>query len=190
MRLAPWLCRFASGFLAVALLQLSACSGSDTPEPAYAGCATDENWRTFDDYLRTSRLESDAANTPVWQDPAEGEIIAAASSPDFRWQPNSKNAGATEGNASCGQVQPQHLGIAPLHEPPVSGTVYDLHFVIEGTEAYRLLTTRQTARVPSELWQSWAGRQVSVSMYRAELLRNDVVQGLFQAPTLHLSVQR
>lgn len=178
-------------FAGLALLSstVMGCSGSGGLVPAYEGCATDENWRTFDDYIETDRIQSDAANLPKWLQPTTNSAPASAP-PTFSWQPSATNSGSANGNASCEKFTPTSLkpGLSPRHEPPVSGIVYDLHFAAAGTTVYRVLTTRQSATLPASTWQGLSGKQVEVTLYSAQLLRNDVAQGPFRAPPLQITV--
>ena len=62
----------------------------------------------------------------------------------------------------------------------MSGTVFDLHFDSEGTPLYRILTTRQTATVPTDTWITWAGKKITVTLYEAQLSSNEVSGGLWK----------
>lgn len=168
---------------------LIGCSGSGGSAPTFEGCASDENWRTFDDYIDTERVQNAAANVPKWLGPT-GSSASAGSPPTFSWQPTATNAGTPNGNASCEKFTAQSLkpGLSPLHEPPVSGTVYDVHFTVAGAEVYRVLTTRQTTTPPASSWLGLSGKTVEVTLYSAQLLRNDVAQGPFRATPLTLSI--
>lgn len=175
--------------------------GPGTLEPAYEGCATDENWSTFDDYESTARIKSDAGQVPTWLMPSPGVTISASAPPVFAWQPSATSTGMQDGDATCPQYQPASLhvlgsgvqggvqgGLRPLHMPPVSGTVYDLHFAANGSELYRVLTTRQRVGVAANVWSSWSGKSVTVTLYSAKMLRNEVVDGPYVAQPLNVQI--
>lgn len=173
------------------LLGAAGCHEHGTgPEPSYEGCATDENWVTFDDYISTGRTKTDAQLIPVWLEPMSGTSPASSAPPPFRFQPSQTVPGSANGDASCPQFSPQRRrGVAvPLHLAPVSGTVFDVHFAVDGTDVYRVLTTKQSVGVPSATWKSWAGKRVAVSLYKARLLNNEVAEGPFRAAALDLNV--
>jgi hypothetical protein len=179
-------------------LTLLLCAGAGChpqgtgPQPAYEGCATDENWVTFDDYIATGRAKTDAQAGPTWLEPAGGATLPSSAPPAFRFQPSPTVSGSANGDASCPQFSPQSLnrrtGLVPLHLPPVSGTVFDVHFAVDGADAFRVLTTKQSAGVPAATWKSWAGKRVAVTLYKARLLQNEVVEGPYRAAPLELSV--
>ena len=185
----------ASKLMLALLLAAAGCSHGDGNEPVYEGCATDENWRTFDDYISTSRVDGDAASSPKWLTPTNGATALASTPGSFSWQPTPSNAGSANGNASCAQFTPTSVagvaslgGLSPKHEPPVSGTVFDVHFSVAGADTYRVLTTRQAVTIPDAVWQGFVGKHVDVTLYSAQLLRNDVAQGLFRAAPLQIYV--
>ncbi|MFO0572652.1 MAG: hypothetical protein U1A78_01520 [Polyangia bacterium] len=159
------------------------------PAPAYEGCATDENWVTFDDYITTARIKTDAASSPTWLEPTSPAALSGTSAPSLRFQPSPSVPGSANGDASCPQFTPQRrAGVTPLHLPPVSGTTFDVHFAVDGADAFRVLTTRQSTSVPLAIWKGWAGKRVTVTLYSARLLKNEVVEGPFRAAPLEISV--
>lgn len=172
------------------LLGVAGCHEHGTgPEPAFEGCASDENWVTFDDYISTGRTKTDAPLVPVWLEPAASATPPSSTPPAFRFQPSQTVPGSTNGDASCPQFSPQRRrGFVALHLPPVSGTVFDVHFAVDGTDAYRVLTTKQSTGVPTAVWKGWAGKRVVVSLYKARLLNNEVAEGPFRAAPLELTV--
>ena len=154
-------------------------------EPVYEGCATDENWVTFDDYIRTDRLSTAPQTAPQWLEPAESAALDVASAPTFRFQPSATIEGSPNGDAVCPQFSPSsRSGISPQHLPAVSGTVFDVLFTLEDGPAYRVITTRQSVRLRPSLWKSWAGHRVTVTLNSARLLRNEVMAGPYRAPLL------
>lgn len=177
----------------VGLLSLAgACHGVTTLEPVYDGCATDENWRTLDDYVSGEfvRIKLDAGSVPQWLQPLGSGAVSAAAMPGFSWRPSLADAGQPNGTVTCEQYKPTRRGTGPLHLPAVSGNLYDLHFSVGGKDLYRVMTTRQQAAVPREVWATWVGKSVRVDLYRAQLLLNDVADGggPFQAQALTLTV--
>lgn len=184
--------RLSLGLPVLALIAgLSGCHEHGTgPEPSYEGCSTDENWVTFDDYISTGRTKTDAQLVPVWLEPASGATPPSSTPPTFRFQPSQTVPGTANGDASCAQFSPQRRpGVAvPLHLAPVSGTVFDVHFAVDGADVYRVLTTKQSTSVPSAVWKGWAGKRVAVSLYKARLLNNEVAEGPFRAAPLELTV--
>lgn len=167
-----------------------ACSGSPSLEPTYEGCATDENWITFDDYEKTGRVTESGSSTPLWVAPAVDATVSAAAGPGFQWQPSAGTAGTPDGSASCAQFQPTARGggLHITHLQPVSGTVYDLHFAVDGSDSYRLVTTRQRAGVPANVLSGWSGKSVTATLYSAKMLNNAVVEGPFKAAPLRFQV--
>lgn len=158
-------------------------------EPVYEGCATDENWVTFDDYIRTDRVSDEPATAPQWLEPTDGTTLNVASSPTFRFQPSATIQGSPNGDAACPQFSPSSAaGISPRHLPSVSGTMFDVLFAVEDGPAYRVLTTRQSVRVRAPLWQAWAGQRVKVTLRSARLLRNEVMAGPYRAPPLTFEI--
>jgi hypothetical protein len=102
-----------------------------------------------------------------------------------------------DGDVTCPQFQPSSLplgaplsseSLKPLHLPPVSGTVYDLHMAISGSDAYRVVTTRQRAAAPISTWSTWGGQTLTVTLYRAEMLMNEIVMGPYEASALTVQV--
>lgn len=173
----------------------AACSGSPSLEPTYEGCANDENWVTFDDYEKTGRVTETGSSIPVWMMPAVDAMVSAAAAPVFQWQPSAGNAGTPDGSASCAQFQPTALsgarggGLHITHLQPISGPVYDLHFTVDGSDAYRLVTTRQRTSVPASVLGGWSGKSVTATLYGAKLLNNEIVEGPFKAAPLRFQVK-
>lgn len=175
--------------LAAALLGLSACKGGSGIEPAYEGCVTDENTVTMDDYIATNRVKTDAQSAPQWIEPAAGTTLPSSSPASFRFQPSAASPGSPNGDATCPQFQPSARGgLTVLHLPAVSGTIFDLHFSVDGAVAYRVLTTRQSASVPASTWASWAGKRVSITLYSARMLKNEIVEGPYRAATREVQI--
>lgn len=156
----------------------------DGPEPAYEGCATDEHWILMDQAAARS-----GPGAPVWLEPGDGAALSPSLPAAFRYQPAAAAAGAPDGDVSCGHFRAPAAGDdggagpgAPRHLPPVSGTLYDLRFQVAGRTAYRVLTTRQSVRVPAATWAGWAGQEVVADLRAARLLVNQVLGDPLAAP--------
>ena len=80
-----------------------------------------------------------------------------------------------------GQDQVNHL-------PRCPAMVFDIHFSSDGLPAYRVLTTRQSVRVPGSVWKSWAGTRVSVLLYAAQLADNEIVSAVGQSDSREVLV--
>lgn len=154
------------------------------PEPAYEGCATDEHWILMD---RTAE-RGGAAGAPLWLEPGDGATLSPSLPAAFRYQPSAASAGSPDGDAACGHFRAPTAGAGdaggtgPRHLPPVSGTIYDLRFQVAGQTAYRVLTTRQSARVPAAIWAGWAGQRVQADLRAARLFFNEVLDAPVAAP--------
>lgn len=169
----------------------ASCSGPPTIEPTYEACATDENWITFDDYEKTGRMAGSGSLVPQWVAPLSGAAVPVAMPVILQWQPTAASAGTPDGDATCPQFQPaaQRRGtVQPLHLPPVSGTVYDLHLAIDGTDVYRVVTSRQRAGVPQNVFSGWSGKTVTATLYEAKMLVNSLVQGPYPSAPLPFQV--
>lgn len=167
----------------------AACGGTPTLEPTYEACATDENWISFDDYEKTGRVTTSGSMVPQWNAPAMDGAVVASSTPAFQWQPMASSAGMPDGNVSCPQFQPAaHGGLQVTHLPPVSGTIYDVHFAIDGKDVYRVVTTRQRTGVPLNLIGTWTGKTVTATLYSAKMLVNEIAEGPYQAAPLRFQV--
>jgi hypothetical protein len=162
----------------VGLMMLGALAGCGTRagasrEPdAYEGCATDEVWRTIDEVQEANQIRSDDAQAPRFLQPlAEGATLPGANPPTIEWQLSQGVAGNENGNVTCEKCPtcgtPATL-VAP-HEAPVTGTIFDLQFTASGGRSYRVLTSVQSLTVPAAVWQSWRGKQVSVTALRLSL---------------------
>lgn len=180
--------RSAVPSLGLSLLLLACSAGEGKgPEPSYEGCATDENWPTVDAAL--SGASDDSLQAPVFLAPAAADSLTSEISPQFRFQPSARDSGSDHGNASCPQYQPaSSASRAPLHLPAVSGTLFDLHVQKDGQDVYRVLTTRQSASVPLSTWRTWAGAAISVTLYRVQLDKNEIVAGPFRSAPLILHI--
>jgi hypothetical protein len=173
--------RIASLSLLFGLFALAACNANGTStlrEPDdYQGCATDENWRTFDDYELTGQVTLDDAQAPAFTNLSDGMTLAANT--ELAWNLSSTMPGKPTGDAVCTQC-PNCGPLTIQHQPPVSGDVYDLQFSTGGVLAWRALTTLQTYRLPDTEWAQLRGKPVSLRMTRLLVKLNDVESGPFQ----------
>jgi hypothetical protein len=176
-------------------LLLAGCGSPAGPrEPdEYTGCATDETWRTFDDQEPQTSVSD--AMSPVFTMPSAGATIPLAQKPVFAWNQDPNDVGAKDGDVpymdgvgGCNMCCPQfNIGaLTTLHLPPISGDAYDLQFSVGGTVVWRLNTTLQEWTPPDMTWASWAGKTVTLKVYRMTVLRNDVKQGPY-TPTAPFS---
>src|SRR4051794_11041705 len=113
-------------------LMLAGCGPSGNgPDPELTGCATDENWRTFDDQEPTGSVSDSSA--PVLTAPMSGATVPFASKPILTWTQDPNNAGAPDGDVPHGASDPctfQMGALTTLHLPPISGNVYDVQFTV------------------------------------------------------------
>ena len=159
-------------------LSLSACldhSGVGREPDEYVGCATDENWTTFDDAAEVvSGTQAPSFTMPTG--------VALPSTPVvFTWKQSASVDGSAGGDvAACDQY---NTGFTTLHEAPVSGTVYDLQFSVGGEVKHRVLTTLQKWQASPEVWSSFGGSTISVKLRRMVLLNNDRKDGPYVTTT-------
>jgi hypothetical protein len=168
MKQALFLCIFVSG-----------CSApADTVE--FTGCGTDEHQRTFDDQEPMAMVSS--GDTPTMTKPDLTQTLAFASKPVFQWTIDAVDPGKPDGDVpymdgtpGCNMCCPQFNtgALTTLHEPAVSGDVYDLRFSTGGNEVHRLITTLQEWTPDDTLWKSWKGATVTLKLYRMTLLMNE-----------------
>jgi len=187
--------RLASILVAAAVLSiLQSCDshGGTGREPdEYTGCAADEQWRLFDD--EDKNAVADATQAPILVTPATTTTRAADAPPVFSWtRAGTSNPGATLGDVphengpDCNNCCPQWNGgaLGTLHLPPISGTVYDLQFLVDGKVAWRALTTLQEYKPTAAAWAAiTAGASFDLKIVRIVVLRNDAKEGPFVAPT-------
>jgi hypothetical protein len=173
---------------AAALLVLLFAASCDSPTitPEQTGCGTDENWRTFDDTEPNATVDDTQA--PVLTQPSTDSTIPFAPKPVFAWKQSANTVGQPDGDVlhdgpSCNDCCPQYNtgALTTLHEPPISGDVYDLQFFDGGKLIYRVITTLQEWTAPDDTWSSWRGKTLTLKIYRAALLENDVKEGPFVA---------
>ena len=164
-------------------LGVAACSGGPQipREPdEYVGCATDENWQTFD---TTPDTVSDS-QSPLITAPAANASLSSSAPPTFSWQMSSTMVGTPAGDVamSCAQW---NEGFTELHLPPISGDVYDLQFSFDGAVQHRALTTLQQWTASAETWQKMDGHKISFALRRMTLVDNEPQGGPYiaTAPT-------
>ena len=161
----------------IALLMAAGCSSK--LEPEYTGCGTDENWVTFDDNEKFSTVDDTQA--PLVTMPAAGASVAVAAL-KLTWQQDPNDVGAPDGDVPHDANEcPQYTtgGLTTLHEPPISGNVYDLQFSVGGTLVHRLVTTLQEWAPDAADTGKFTGKTVSLKIYRMSVLRNDPKEGPF-----------
>ena len=175
------------GFLITILL--AGCGGTTMAhrEPdEYTGCGTDEHWRIFDDNEPTAIV--DDTRGPTITQPDVTTTIAYSPKAIFQWNQDSNDPGASDGDVpymdgigGCNACCPTFStgALTSLHLPSISGDIYDLQFYIDGNDIHRVVTTLQEWTAPDELWLSWKGKSVSLKIYRATVLVNQLKAGPF-----------
>ncbi len=63
-----------------------------------------------------------------------------------------------------------------------------MHFAVDGVDVYRVFTSRQRTAVPTSTLTTWAGKTVTVTLYAAKLLVNEIAEGPYQAAPLQIKV--
>ena len=176
-----------TAILFASLCCVAGCSGGNTGrEPdEYTGCSTDETWRTFEDQEPTATV-SDAMAALVTK-PAAGASVSASSQLVIAWQQDANDVGMPGGNIAATDstcvTQYNQGSLGTLHLPPISGDAYDLQFVVDGSVAWRVITTLQEWGSPPGRLDAWKGKTVTLKMWHMAVLRNDVKQGPFIATT-------
>ena len=153
----------------------------------YEGCATDENWRTFDEQQNAGLVKVDDAQAVSFLPPVrDGASVPFANKPTFKWQPSPTLTGKMNGDATCTANCTLCGGMTPCtlcgeHDPPVSGDDYDLQFSIGGMVVFRVLTTLQFFTPSDAVWGSFRGKTVSLVTTRMHLKVNEVDEGPYRA---------
>jgi hypothetical protein len=169
--------------LVVALALVGACSSPNIlREPdEFVGCATDENWRTFDDQQHNA-VVADATAPAVTQPNLTAPVPAKSV---FKWNQDPNDPGMDTGDVphdgpGCNNCCPEYnIGaLTTAHLPPISGNVYDLQFSSGDKVVYRVMTTLQEWTAPDAVWASWKGQSLSLRIYRMQLLSNDLRPGV------------
>jgi hypothetical protein len=155
-------------------------TGAGREPDEYTGCGTDETWRTFSDQEPVGT--KDDTQAPVVTAPAKGTTVSAAAVLLMTWQQDPNDPGALDGDVptdpnSCPEFN--RGAIMPMHLPPISGNAYDLQFTVDGTVAWRVITTLQQWQPAQATLDGWKGKTVSLQMWRMSVLRNDVKAGPF-----------
>jgi hypothetical protein len=156
----------------------------------YTGCATDEHWRTFDDQAKFATVAD--ATGPAVTAPQNGATIAFANKPLFTWSLSPTAPGTALGNVpmDCDGGPEWTTGaITTMHLPPITGIVYDLQFSSGGEIFYRVVTTLQEWLPPDTsnhsmipAWAAFKGKQVTLKIWRMELVKNDLRPGTNAGP--------
>lgn len=170
-------------FLPLSVALAASCSSSthsSLREPDdYQGCATDENWQTFDDYELTGQVKLDDVQAPGFTNLGAGMTLPAIPAYELQWTLSSTNPGKVGGNATCSEC-PSCGPLTTEHSAPVFGDVYDLQFATGGAMVFRALTTRQAYAIPDAAWSLFKGKTVTLRMTRMQLKDNEVVDGPYQ----------
>jgi hypothetical protein len=171
-------------YLLLASICVAGCGSPATLEPEYTGCGTDENWRTFDDQEKSAPMISDTT-APNITSPAAGATVPVAQV-KLTWQQDPNDVGAPagdvpymDGTPGCMMCCPQFTigGLQTLHLPPISGDVYDVQISVGGTLVHRVITTLQEWAPLTRDYATFAGKKLSIKIWRMAVLRNDVKQG-------------
>jgi hypothetical protein len=164
-------------YLLVAALLAAAChdhSSTGREPDEYIGCATDEIWTVFDD---VTEIVS-PADAPAITAPANASQTLSSQPVLFTWSVSPTIAGTAAGDIPM-DCEQWNTGFSTLHEPPISGTVYDLQISVDGAVAHRALTTLQQWQASPAVWASFAGKTISVRIRRLVVLANDRKAGPF-----------
>jgi hypothetical protein len=166
------------------LLLLLACSSPPVREPdEYTGCGKDENWITFDDQEHNVKIDDTQA--PQVTAPMAGSF---SDKQIFTWNLDVNEPGTPDGDVQYMCAPTDHCcdqwnigALTTLHLKAISGDVYDLKLWVGGTIVHRVVTTLQEWTPTDAVWQSWRGQQVTLTLTRMSVLRDDVKEGPFRA---------
>jgi hypothetical protein len=170
-----------------ALLLVAGC-GSKQLEPEYTGCGTDEHWQTFDDNEPMATVAT--MSGPALLQPTPGSTVSSSTKPILTWNQDPNDPGMNTGDViymngpGCNMCCPQFSrgALATLHEPPISGDVYDLQFRINGNLVWRVITTLQEWTPTDDFWAQMKGKTIALKIYRMTILVNELKQGPYVAP--------
>ncbi|MGE6757216.1 hypothetical protein ACQKGO_04310 [Corallococcus interemptor] len=183
---------------AVALLALSACTGTDenlqSPEcgePLYAGGATDEAWRTMVD-AKNQPQDSSRAVTLTSPEPGQSYFTDQAAP---LWQWTSPLRASLERPAPLLEGRPREskrsvlawlgnlvLPTAEAHLPPYTGDLYWVKVYAAGRvcPVAQVLTSELQWQLDGGSWQTVkdaAGKELSVQVVSAYLVQNRITEG-------------
>ncbi len=162
--------------LVLPLAVLGACNGhaGTGREPdEYVGCATDENWATFDDVTElVADADAPKLTSPAPQPDLPSQPVA------FTWNVSPTVTGTPAGDVGMDCTQ-WNTGFSTLHLAPISGTVYDLQVSVGGTVVHRVLTTMQKWQASPAVWATLSGKSIAVRVRRIVVLKNDRKDGPF-----------
>jgi len=154
-------------------------AGAGREPDEYTGCATDENWSTFDD---VADVVSDA-DAPVIVSTASNAVLPATPV-ELIWASSQTTASSSGGDgdiaATCAQW---NTGFATAHLEPVSGTVYDLQIAIDGQVRHRVLTSLRRWKASEALWSTFRGKTIELRLRRMVVLTNARREGPYIATT-------
>jgi len=173
-------------WMCLSLLCLAGCGA--TPKNTVdelTGCASDEQWRTFDDAEGTTTIADDRGPQLL----APTGTVSFSQKPVLHWNQDPSTPGKPDGDVpyldgpGCQACCPQfNMGaLTTLHLPAISGNEYDLQFSIDGNRVYRVITTLQEWTPLDAVWTSWRGKTVSVKIIRLSVLVNSPKEGPFVA---------
>ncbi len=181
-----------------AVAALASGCKDDTPddpcgEPIYGGAATDEAWRTMVD--GEARATADA-KAPSFTAPTEAQTFTATDSPPVvswtsplalapRSPSNVVPASRTAWARVLGVLGSLVEGTAEAHLPPITGSVYFLHFDIAGrTCPYNVLTTNLDWQIDAAGWAAMKAATprsaISIRIVSAYLTENRITEGPFK----------
>jgi hypothetical protein len=181
--------RTSAWMLAIGLCA-AGCGGPTHREvDEYTGCSNDEQFMLLEDGEAHAIVDDTQAPQVIM--PAPNTTVPFATKVNLVWNQNPTNPGDIHGdvpfidgvngcNACCPMFEPGALmdfgqgasRFEPLHLPPLSGDIYDLHFTVDGRYDWRLITNFQEWIPTDDTWNRWRGKTVSVQIWRLNILRN------------------
>jgi hypothetical protein len=176
--------------IVVSLLAAAGCGGGPTHRTPdeYTGCGQDEQFRLLEDAEPTATV--DDAQAPQLVAPTSGGTAPFAPKVIVKWNQSAGSPGQPDGDVpymdgvnGCNACCPQFTtgSLTTLHLPPESGDIYDLHFTVDGSYVWRLVTTLQEWTPSDDLWNAWKGKKVSLQIWRMSILQNNPKAGPFVA---------
>ncbi len=173
---------------ALIALLLAGCGGGVTHRAAdeYTGCGGDEQYRLLEDAEPTATVDDTRA--PQMTQPGNGAPVPFSPKVIVKWNQDPNDPGKPDGDVpymdgvgGCNACCPQFTtgSLTTLHLPPESGNIYDLHFTVDGSYVWRLVTTLQEWTPSDDLWKQWKGKTVSLQIWRMAILTNNPKEGPF-----------
>jgi hypothetical protein len=175
-------------FALLVLLGAAACSEPDPCEPAYAGKATDEAWRSMVD--GEPRAQAGVPDSPVITEPSEGQVFSPTDAPPrVAWSSTLSLAPASRAapRSRWARVAERLMNLverrAEAHGTPVTGAIYFLHFDIAGRMCpYSAITTDKSWQIDDAGWtaiKAVTSQPISIRMTSAYLTENRIMEGPF-----------